>query len=488
MTDPQTNDPIQLEARLDFLGLDAETQARLRALAPQVNASVGPALAQFYTKVSATPVLRQHFRDTAHTDSARDSQARHWSRLMAANYGDDYGQAVRRIGAVHARIGLEPRWYIGGYGLVLDHVVRDLLRDRRTVTAASRARLAADISALIRAALLDIDLSVSTYLDQIDGRRKEVEDAQQQAFEALSTALGRLAEGDLTTRLDPVLSARTRFNDTVERLADIMGSVRHSAGQIGNGTGEIAAASDDLARRTEQQAASLEQTAAALNEMTEAVRDSATRSRQAEEMAARARQVAAHGSQIMDQTRTAMADVSASAGEMGQIIGVISEIAFQTNLLALNAGVEAARAGEAGRGFAVVAAEVRALAQRSAEAVRTIQTLIDRSVQQTTHGVSLVGATHQALTDIISVFDEIEGTVTEMASTAQRQSLSISEINSAVRYLDDVTQQNAAMVEQANATSSLLNAEVKDLTRLVGSFTMADHPARVSSPPLRMAV
>ena len=375
---------------------------------------------------------------------------------------------------------------IGGYGLVLDYVIRDMLGERRTWTAASRKRLADDISVLMRASLLDIDLSISTYLDQIDGRRKEVEDAQQRAFEALSGALGRLAEGDLTTRLDPELSARTRFNETVEQLANIIGSVRHSAGQIGNGTGEIAAASDDLARRTEQQAASLEETAAALNEMTEAVRDSATRSRQAEEMAARARQVAAHGSQIMDQTRTAIDDVSSSAGEMGQIIGVISEIAFQTNLLALNAGVEAARAGEAGRGFAVVAAEVRALAQRSAEAVRTIQTLIDRSVQQTTHGVSLVGATHQALSDIILVFNEIEGIVTEMSSTAQRQSLSISEINSAVRYLDDVTQQNAAMVEEANATSTLLNAEVKDLTRIVSSFTMAA-PARscISRPTAR---
>ncbi len=488
VTHPDSHDTIHLQDRLDFLGLDAPAQARLKALAPRIAASIGPALSEFYTKIAATPVLRRYFTDNAHTERARSSQAQHWARIASGEFGADYALSVRRIGAVHARIGLEPRWYIGGYGLVLDYVIRDMLGERRTWTAASRKRLADDISVLMRASLLDIDLSISTYLDQIDGRRKEVEDAQQRAFEALSGALGRLAEGDLTTRLDPELSARTRFNETVEQLASIIGSVRHSAGQIGNGTGEIAAASDDLARRTEQQAASLEETAAALNEMTEAVRDSATRSRQAEEMAARARQVAAHGSQIMDQTRTAMDDVSSSAGEMGQIIGVISEIAFQTNLLALNAGVEAARAGEAGRGFAVVAAEVRALAQRSAEAVRTIQTLIDRSVQQTTHGVSLVGATHQALSDIILVFNEIEGIVTEMSSTAQRQSSSISEINSAVRYLDDVTQQNAAMVEEANATSTLLNAEVKDLTRIVSSFTMAAPRPQLHQQTYRQAV
>jgi len=481
-----TNASIEIAARLDFLGLDDPTRARLKALAPQIEASVGPALGAFYDKVAATPVLRGFFADKGHTDRARASQAAHWSRIVSADYGQDYGQSVRRIGAVHARIGLEPRWYIGGYGLVLDQVIRDMVQDRRTLRTAGRERLAADISALIRAALLDIDLSISTYLDQVDQRRQEVERAQQQAFDALSTALSRLAEGDLTARLDPELSARTRFNETIEQLASIIGSVRHSAGQIGNGTGEIAAASDDLARRTEQQAASLEETAAALNEMTDAVRDSAERSRKAEAMAARAREVAAHGTQIMDQTRSAMDEVSASAGEMGQIIGVISEIAFQTNLLALNAGVEAARAGDAGRGFAVVAAEVRALAQRSAEAVRTIQSLIDRSVQQTTHGVSLVGATHQALADIVAVFSEIEGIVIEMAATAQRQSLSISEINSAVRYLDDVTQQNAAMVEQANATSSLLDTEVRDLTRMVSSFTLAADSA-VHRPQLRHA-
>lgn len=477
MTEQSLNASIDLEARLEFLKLDAEAQDRLRKLAIEVQASIDPALAAFYDKVAKTPPLRRHFHDDAHAASARSSQQQHWGRIMSGSFADDYGHAVRRIGAVHARIGLEPRWYIGGYGLVLDHILRDLISSRRTWTASARETLAADVSVIIRAAMLDMDLSVSTYLEQIDGRRKCLEDAQQRSFDALANALGQLAEGDLSARLDPALSEKTRFNATVEDLSNIMKAVRDAARQISTGTREISTASADLARRTEQQAASLEQTAAALNEMTSAVQDSAARSRQAEEMAARARHVASQGSQIVESTRVAMADVSSCAGEMGQIIGAISEIAFQINLLALNAGVEAARAGEAGRGFSVVAAEVRALAQRSADVVRSIQSLIDRSVEQTAHGVELVGATHKALAEIVNVFHDIEATVTEMSATTQRQALSITEINSAMRYLDDMTQQNAAMVEQASATSALLNTEAGSLTSLVGRFNVAPRAA-----------
>ncbi|WP_246054957.1 methyl-accepting chemotaxis protein [Paracoccus gahaiensis] len=486
MTNSKGASSVHLEERLKFLKLDAGDQGRLRMMAPRVQSSVASALEEFYQIIARMPDLNRHFGSEPHRLKARSSQQQHWARIVTAEFGDDYALAVRRIGAVHARIGLEPRWYIGGYGLVLDHIIRDLVTDRRVLTGSARGHLAADLSAVMRAALLDIDLSISTYLEQIDGRRREVEDAQHRSFDLLSGALGQIAEGDLTTRLEATLSERTRFNETVGSLDGLMGSVRRSAQLISTGTGRISDASNDMARRTEQQAASLEQTAAALNEMTASVRESAARSRAAEEMAGHARQVATQGSRVMDQTRAAMAEVSASASEMGQIIGVISEIAFQTSLLALNAGVEAARAGEAGRGFAVVAAEVRALAQRSADAVRTIRQLIDRSVEQTAQGVKLVTETDTTLARIVSVFQDIETIVTEMSATAQRQALSITEINSAVSYLDEVTQKNAAMVEEASATSALLNTEAQALAGLVSRFTLTGDAA--ASPGWRRAV
>lgn len=474
---------IDLEARLDFLGLTTEDQSRLRRLAAQIDASIRPALAGFYAKVTRTPVLRQQFRDEGHMDHARDSQQAHWKRIMQADFGQAYATAVRRIGAVHARIGLEPRWYVGGYGLVLDRLLRDVVVNRRSFRASHRVALAADLSALVRAALLDIELSITTYLEQIDARRLHAEEERQRAFDELAGAMSQLARGDLSARVSACLSEKTMFNEAIASLAATIGAVRRGADEIGNGTREIAAASDDLARRTEQQAASLEETAAALNEMTESVRASAQRSREADQMAGRARDVAAKGSQVMCETRDAMASVASSASEMGQIIGVINEIAFQTNLLALNAGVEAARAGDAGRGFAVVAAEVRALAQRSAEAARTIQVLIDRSAHQTEQGVALVDATNSALSEIVEVVAEIGSRITEIADGTQRQAMSISEINNAIRYLDDATQQNAAMVEQATATSALLHNETQSLTQLVSRFAGIDtrpEPQRLS--------
>ena len=312
--------------------------------------------------------------------------------------------------------------------------------------------------------------------------RNEAEKAQAAeddhvAIGALANGLSALASGDLTHRITVPFATKAQklkddFNATAAQLQDTMATIAEAIGGMRNGTGEISQAADDLSRRTEQQAASLEETAAALDQITATVKKTAEGAHQASQVTGQARIGAEKSGEVVRQAVTAMAQIEKSSQQIGQIIGVIDEIAFQTNLLALNAGVEAARAGDAGRGFAVVAQEVRALAQRSAEAAKEIKELISTSTQQVEQGVDLVGQTGEALEKIVVQVGEITGLVTEIAASAREQSTGLAEVNSAVNQMDQVTQQNAAMVEQSTAASHNLAQEADELARLVAGFRL----------------
>ncbi|ALL15111.1 methyl-accepting chemotaxis protein [Caulobacter henricii] len=320
-----------------------------------------------------------------------------------------------------------------------------------------------------------------------DAGRAALASEQSGVVARLGEGLESLAQGDLTFCLDDVFPESYRklqndFNMAMDRLAETMGVINGAAGGISAGSGEISHAADDLARRTEQQAASLEETAAALDEIVATVRRAADGAGQARRSVETARKDAETGGEIVGRAIAAMEQIEGSSHEIGNIIGVIDEIAFQTNLLALNAGVEAARAGEAGRGFAVVAQEVRALAQRSAEAAKEIKALISASTQQVDQGVSLVGQTGEALRRITSGVVDINRTVAEIAASAEEQATGLAQINTAVNQMDQATQQNAAMVEQSTAASHALSNEAAELTRLVGRFRLAGPtPARSTS-------
>jgi methyl-accepting chemotaxis protein len=249
-----------------------------------------------------------------------------------------------------------------------------------------------------------------------------------------------------------------------------MSAILVSTHSVGGGAQEIASASSDLSRRTEQQAASLEETAAALDEITATVRRSAEGAKRAFSAASEARADAHRSGEVVGEAVSAMDAIESSSRQITQIIGVIDEIAFQTNLLALNAGVEAARAGDAGRGFAVVAQEVRALAQRSAEAAKEIKTLIATSSAQVGRGVKLVAQTGEALAEIANKVAQIDGLISEIASSSQEQAVGLAQVNIAVNQMDQVTQQNAGMVEEATAAAANLSSESRELTRLVGQF------------------
>jgi methyl-accepting chemotaxis protein len=293
----------------------------------------------------------------------------------------------------------------------------------------------------------------------------------------LAQALGALASGDLTARIDGAVSAdyqglKDDYNGAIDKLEHAMQDIAANMRAIRSGTQEISTAADDLSRRTEHQASSLEETAAALDEITATIKKSAEGAIHARDVVATADNDAKKSAVVVQQAVDAMDGIAKSSQQISQIIGVIDEIAFQTNLLALNAGVEAARAGEAGRGFAVVASEVRALAQRSADAAKEIKGLISASTTHVGHGIKLVGETGRSLQRIVTQVTEINDVVAGIAAAAKEQATGMEQINAAINDMDRVTQQNAAMVEETTAATHSLSNETSQLADLVGQFRL----------------
>ena len=305
--------------------------------------------------------------------------------------------------------------------------------------------------------------------------------------DSVGAALSRLAEGDLLSRLDsdlqgPFATIKRDFNRAADALQSAMAQVSVSTGGIINGASDIRQASDDLSQRTEQQAASLEETAAAMDEITVTVRKTAEQAGLARQMVGQAKDEVQHSGRIMEDAVTAMNGIERASTEISDIISVIDGIAFQTNLLALNAGVEAARAGDAGKGFAVVASEVRALAQRSADAAKDVKARISVSAEQVEAGVALVNETGKALGRIVTRIAEINQLINDIAVSAENQSTGLQQVNLAVGQMDMVTQQNAAMVEEATAAARSLAGEADELSRQMARFSIARTLGRSPNP------
>jgi methyl-accepting chemotaxis protein len=313
--------------------------------------------------------------------------------------------------------------------------------------------------------------------EQSDTEKAQVDAQVRFAVDQLGAALRDLSQGNLVATIDTPFageldSLRLDFNESIGQMRDALSHIRDNARSISSNSGQMRSAADDLARRTEQQAASLEETAAAVDQISATVRTASGRASDTDKLAGETASDARASGQIVARAVDAMSRIEEASGKIDRIIGVIDEIAFQTNLLALNAGVEAARAGEAGRGFAVVAQEVRELAGRSATAAKEIKELIAASGAEVRSGVSLVGETGEAITRIIARIEEISEHVGAMATASREQSTGLGEVNAAVNQMDQMTQQNAAMVEQTNASSHTLAQEAAELTALVAKFRL----------------
>jgi len=397
---------------------------------------------------------RHHSMFVDPADAARPDYAQFWERLRG---GEFFADAYRRVGAGGVEI-----WIQGAYNPVFDAAGKPykVIKFATDITAVRRQQAA------------------------MDAARAEAEAIQAQVVASLAGSLGRLADGDLTARIEAAFPGqydqiREDFNRSVDSLREAMSAIAGATQALQTGSAEIAGATGDLSRRTEQQAASLEETAAAMDEITATVRQSAEGARQAAVAASGARGDARRSAEVMAEAVVAMGEIEQSTGSVRQIIGVIDEIAFQTNLLALNAAVEAARVGDAGRGFAVVAQEVRALAQRSAQAAKEIKTLITASEQQVIRGVKLVTDTGDVLSGIVDKVADIDGLLETIARSAQEQATGLNEVNAAVNQMDRVTQQNAAMVEEATAATASMSSEARNLATLVGRFEIRGAVAQV---------
>jgi len=398
--------------------------------------------------------------------------------LMATHHGRV------RIGPVHfaqvvtpvfdpqgQRQGFAVEWHDRTHELLLENAVADI------VEAASKGDLDRRLQATDGGAgfLNGLTGGINQLLDSVGGTVGEIR-----------RMLSALADGDLDQRMrgdfhGSFQAMQRDANATAEQLTAMVERIKRCTGSISLAASEIASGNDDLSERTERQAAHLEETAASMEELTSTVRQNAEHARQASALAHGAHDVATRGSQVVGQVVTTMDAIQSASHRIGDIIRVIDGIAFQTNILALNAAVEAARAGEQGRGFAVVASEVRSLAQRSAEAAKEIKGLIEASVEQVAEGARLVQDAGQTMGEIVTRVASVSGIMAEISSASQEQAAGIDQVNQTVAQMDDATQQNAALVEEASAAARLLEAQAADLTQAVAVFRHQEQAYRAAA-------
>ncbi|QIQ87808.1 globin-coupled sensor protein [Erythrobacter sp.] len=465
----------ELTERLDYYGLKAKDPV-YQSVSRSIARAMEGALDGFYREVAGRGDLAAKFTDPGSMERARKAQARHWQSAFTDGLDDTFLKRSDHIGSVHARIGLEPKWYVGSYARILDDLVTQMIAPGWKSLLPWKRAEARRVAALVKVSLLDVDIALSSYFLDINNKVSSLN-------EVLGEALSKMATGKLN--IDPVnlpseyAKVAKDFNSTVAALHKTVAAVIDGVGTITTGSSEIQTASDDLARRTEQQAANLEETAAAVTQVATRVRETRKTASKARGTIRETNARAAEGAKIVAEAGEAMGQIEQSSEEITNIIGVIDAIAFQTNLLALNAGVEAARAGESGKGFAVVASEVRALAQRCSSAAEEVKSLITGTSTQVSSGVALVERTGKAFDLIAEAVSELTGSIEAIASSTEEQAESLSQIDTAVGELDQSTQQNAAMAEECTAAASSLAHEADKLHSTVNAFEVDPSPAGV---------
>jgi len=416
----------KIDEKLGFFGLKAHDRA-YGFIGLVVALCGNNALSRFYQRVRSNPETSRFFSDDRAIGKAQSAQFQHWTSMFRHGLTPRYFDSATHIGNTHARIGLDPRWYIGGYAVILEHLITRLQRFNPLAWLLGGWWTGRQTAKLVKVALLDMEIALSAYFAASEAQRKR-------ALEEVGQAFAAIADGNLTVRLrglpEDYAVLETDFNNSVSALADMIGSVANGAQAITSGSASIREA---------------------MSQSTQMANDTASAMCALNVSASEAHNEVKSGSTIIKSAIGAMDHVKSSADAMGRMIEMIDAIAFQTNLLALNAGVEAARVGDLGKGFAVVANEVRALAQRTTEAAEQIKDELGSSSTQAREGVALVKDAGTALESILKRIGQISEAAERISIAAEQQSCTISQINNSTEEMDRLAQRNVELSSRYTA-------------------------------------
>jgi methyl-accepting chemotaxis protein len=489
-----------LGERLAFAGLDGDLRDLLRRSRPQLERHLKTGLRDLFHRLQTSPEASRNFESENQIERLHDLQMSHWSVLTDARFDALYAERVKVLSDTESRMGLDPRWHVAGHAVMLEHLVAGAINDMspRSLIPGGRKReqeLTELVGALIRLVMVDVEIAVSLrFNEQRQKHQRALAEQREadhaQAIETFSTVIAALAERDLTASLPAEVPEA--YRDLADLLNQALGEMRSSMGSLGGSTERASALTASLADNStafasasEAQSGRLQGAARELADLALRVRQGAEGTVAAEKATAVTRRSVEESGEVVGRAISAMADIEASAEKIGQIIGVIDEIAFQTNLLALNAGIEAARAGETGRGFAVVAQEVRALAQRSAEAAREIKTLVTGTKTQVDAGVEMVHRTQDAINGIVRQVSEINDAIGGIAHEAGEQAGSLDRVTADISSLGEDVASTAAIARRSGEGADELHTVILELGRTVREFRIARQDR--SSQPQKIA-
>ena len=482
------NQAGSLGERLAFAGLDAELRDLLRRCRPQMEPHLKAGLRDLFHRLQTFPDAARIFDSEQQIERLHDLQTSHWSVLTDARFDALYADRVKVLSDTESRIGLDPRWHVAGHAVMLEHLIAGALVDMtpRPLLPSAKKReqeLRDLVGALVRLVMVDVEIAVSLRFNELRQKNQRALSDQRatdqaQAVDTFLAVISALAGGDLTVALpDDVPEAYRELagllGQALERIRTKFSDVAENGEQAALLTAALGDTSRAFASASESQSVRLQDAAVVLSDLASRVKQSAAGTAAAEKATAATRRSAEQSGEVVGRAISAMADIEASAEKIGQIIGVIDEIAFQTNLLALNAGIEAARAGESGRGFAVVAQEVRALAQRSADAAREIKTLVTGTKTQVDAGVDMVHRTQNAIEGIVRQVSDINDAIAGIAVEAGEQAGGLDRVTVEIGALGQDVAGTASVARRSGEGADELHTVILELGRTVREFRIA---------------